>query len=63
MVNTVMVNARAACVPHAHFREIFRALGRFLRFKTSVKYKRIFEINQSLDCGRTPLAAIIIVYQ
>ena len=45
MVNAPVVNARAACVLHALFCEIFRALGRFLRLQNPLKYIGNFAVN------------------
>jgi len=47
MVNTDTVNARAACVFHAHFCEFFLFFARFLHSKSTVKYSRIFDINRN----------------
>jgi len=47
MVNAGLVNRIAAGQFSLNFCEIFRALGRFLRFKTSVKYKSSLRINQN----------------
>ena len=45
VVNAVKVNVRTSCFPHVTFREFFRALGKFSRFKRSLKYKRNLSIN------------------
>jgi len=47
MLNTDMVNVRGRFAFRAHFRESFLDSGRFLLFKSPVKYTRIFDINQS----------------
>jgi hypothetical protein len=44
MVNDGVVNARGACVIHAHFCVLFPALGQIPRFKNPVKYVRGFNI-------------------
>ena len=46
MVNIDMVNARTSCLKRALFCEFLLILGRFLWFESTVKYMRIFEINQ-----------------
>ena len=46
MVNVRMLNCEPAFVPQPDFREIFRVLGRFPRFKNPVKYIRGWQINQ-----------------
>jgi hypothetical protein len=52
MVNAIMVNARAACVPEPDFHETFRVFGRFPRFKKSVKYNNNFPVNHIYDADR-----------
>jgi hypothetical protein len=46
MVNVRMLNGELACVSQPDFREIFRVLGHFPRFKNPVKYTRGSRINQ-----------------
>jgi hypothetical protein len=46
MVNGCVVNVRRPCEFRAHFREIFRVLGRFPRLQNTFKYIRRFNINQ-----------------
>ena len=61
MLNAGMVNAQSACLEHAYLCESFLVLGRFLHFKNPVKYKRIFEINQSKARHR-PAATVLLPF-
>jgi hypothetical protein len=47
MLNANVVNAEAACSLEADFREFFSILGRFLRFKNTVKYTGGFALNHN----------------
>ncbi len=45
MVNAGIVNGRASQFFQPHFREFFRASGRFSRLKDPVKYTHNFPVN------------------
>jgi hypothetical protein len=47
MVNAGIVNAHASHFFQPHFRESFRALGRFPRFKNPFKYTHNFPVNHN----------------
>ena len=54
MVNTGVVNARVPCLPHAAFCESFAVFAQIMHLKNTVKYERIFEVNQTnADLDRT----------